>query len=198
MRDRSRIPPPRWQPPLAAAMRRRRRPFLIAAAIGLALATGGIVLESGIPPSPRLVWNASASVPTGLYSVSPVRPIEHGDIVVVRLPDPVARLAAERHYLPQDVPLIKPVGALPGDQVCAIGSTITIDGDSVATRRMRDRTGRPLPWWTGCERLRNGRLFLLSPVPDSFDSRYFGPVDASTIVGRARPLWIGSARGFRP
>lgn len=198
MRERNPISVPRWQPPLASETRVRRQLILIAGAIGSALAIGGVAFETTAPLSPRLVWNASASVPTGLYSVTPVRPIERGDIVVARLPEPVARLAARRHYLPLDVPLLKPVGALPGDRVCAIGGAITIDGNVVAIRRRRDRIGRALPWWNGCERLRNGRLLLLSPAPDSFDGRYFGPVDPSTIIGRARPLWIDRASGLRP
>lgn len=179
-----------WHPPLARQRRARRRPILIAGGIGLALIALTATLDSITRPAPRFLWNASASVPIGLYMVTPVRPIGLGDIMVVRLPEPAAHLADERHYLPRTVPLVKPVAALPGDRVCAIGSTITIDGHAVATRRARDRIGRPLPWWSGCEDLRNGRLFLLAPIADSFDGRYFGPTDEAAIIGRATPLWL--------
>lgn len=182
-----------WQPPLARERRSRRRPIVIAAAVGTALSIAAIVLTSVIEPIPRLLWNASASVPRGLYAVAPIEPIERGDIVVARLPRRIARLAAVRRYLPIDVPLVKPVAATPGDRVCAIGAAITINGRFVATRRERDLAGRPLPWWRGCVLLRNGRVFLLSLVPGSFDSRYFGPVEPSAIVGLARPLWTEPA-----
>jgi type IV secretory pathway protease TraF len=34
-------------------------------------------------------------------------------------------------------------------------------------------------------------MFLMNWRSDSsFDGRYFGPLPASTIVGRAAPLWI--------
>src|SRR5690348_16962316 len=121
---------------------------MIAATVGIALSIAGIVLTV-VEPTPRLLWNASASVPRGLYAVAPIEPIERGVIVVARLPRRVARLAAVRRYLPIDVPLVKPIGAAPGDRVCAIGAAITINGRSVATRRERDSAGRPLPWWRG-------------------------------------------------
>ena len=35
-----------------------------------------------------------------------------------------------------------------------------------------------------------GDVFLMNPgVPDSLDGRYFGPLPASSIIGRAVPLW---------
>jgi len=193
MRDEPLARTPSWQPPLARERRNRRRPIVIAATVGIALSIAGLVLTSVVEPIPRLLWNASASVPRGLYAIASIAPIERGAIVVVRLPRRIARLAAARRYLPINVPLVKPIGAVPGDRVCAIGAAITINGRFVATRRKRDSAGRPLPWWRGCVVLRNGQVFLLSPVPDSFDSRYFGPVEPSAIVGLARPLWTESA-----
>ncbi|MQU24843.1 S26 family signal peptidase, partial [Pseudomonas helleri] len=39
--------------------------------------------------------------------------------------------------------------------------------------------------------LEPGELFLLSVTnPASFDSRYFGPVSASAVIGAAHPLWL--------
>ena len=54
-----------------------------------------------------------------------------------------------------------------------------------------DRLGRPLPSWPQCRQLRPGELFLLSATnPASFDSRYFGPVSASAVIGAAHPIWL--------
>ncbi|MDQ1158917.1 conjugative transfer signal peptidase TraF [Sphingomonas sp. SORGH_AS 950] len=183
--------------PSTATRRTNRRALLIAATMGLAFTGGGILLQNVLQPAPRLIWNASASAPVGLYALAPFTPIRTGDMVVARLPVGIAMLAAKRRYLPIGVPLVKRVGAVPGDRICAIGAMVTINGRPVATRLPRDRSDRPLPWWRGCTTLRDGRIFLLSPVHDAFDSRYFGPVEASAIIGRAAPLWTDPAKDSR-
>ncbi|MBV9510546.1 MAG: S26 family signal peptidase [Caulobacteraceae bacterium] len=173
----------RWARPPA----RRRAPIGLAAGLGLALIAAPALLH----PSPRLIWNASASAPIGLYALHPHARVSVGDMVVARTPASVRQLAALRHYLPADVPLVKRVAAAEGETVCAIGPTITVDGRWAANRRAADRLGRRLPWWAGCRSLTGGMVFLLmADAPDSFDSRYFGPVAASAILGRATPLWL--------
>ncbi len=110
--------------------------------------------------------------------------------MLARLPDAAQKLAAERGYLPAGVPLVKRIAALSGDQVCAVGMTITINDRAVAERLESDSKGRPLPSWQGCRLLRRDEVFLLMEgVPDSFDGRYFGPVTRSAIIGKLIPLW---------
>lgn len=142
------------------------------------------------PPSPLLLWNASASSPVGLYAVGDPAHVRAGDFAVAWPPPDAARLASRRHYLPAGVPLVKRVAATSGAAVCAFGPTLFVDGERAASRRSRDRTGRRLPSWSGCVRLRPGETFLLSPgSPDSFDGRYFGLTRQSELVGSARLLW---------
>ena len=73
-------------------------------------------------PMPWLLWNASASVPIGLYAVHPVGPLRVGQLLIVSPPAPLARFLAARRYLPMGVPLIKHVAALPGQTVCRLGT----------------------------------------------------------------------------
>ena len=142
------------------------------------------------PPSLRLVWNVSASVPVGLYRILPGGVPRRGEMVAVRPSPPLARFMATRRYVEAGALLVKPVAAAAGQQVCRAGAIVTIDGVLVATARAADRARRPLPVWTGCYRLRADMIFLLAPlVPASFDGRYFGPIATSRIVGRAMPLW---------
>jgi conjugative transfer signal peptidase TraF len=168
----------------ASRRRLRRRAALVAIPALCALAT------AVAPPTPRLVWNASPSMAVGLYSVSPGASAATGELVVAWPPDRARRLAALRRYLPSNVPLVKRVAAMPGDEVCALGARIFINGSPSVTRRTADRAGRPLPWWEGCVRLREGqRLLLVAASPDSFDGRYFGVSERADILGKARLLW---------
>ena len=142
-------------------------------------------------PTPWLLWNASASVPIGLYAVHPAGPLHVGQLLIVSPPAPLARFLEARRYLPIGVPLIKHVAALPGQTVCRLGRTITVDGIVQAEALDRDRRGRALPIWQGCQKIALYEIFLLnSGVPDSLDGRYFGPLPDTTIIGRATPLWI--------
>jgi conjugative transfer signal peptidase TraF len=156
------------------------------------LGGAGLVLLVAPPvysPAPRLVWNASASAPVGLYWVWPGDRARRGEMAIARVPERWRALAAERHYLPANVPLVKRVAATRGSLVCASGPRILIDGKLAATRLTHDRAGRPLPWWQGCRRLAEGEYLLLMDAPGSFDGRYFGITGRREIVGRARLIW---------
>lgn len=177
-----------WGEALREGKHRRRR--LQRRAVPVALICTCVAATIVAPPLPRLLWNASASAPVGLYRVEPGHAVVRGDMVIARTPLPVRALAARRHYIPANVPLVKRVAGVPGDLVCADGITVTINDSPLATRRVSDRSGRSLPWWSGCRTLRNGALFLLmSDTPDSFDGRYFGPTDAADVIGKATMLW---------
>ena len=144
---------------------------------------------------PRLVYNASDSVPVGWYRISQVTSLVPGDLVLVHLPSKVRSLAAQRGYLPANMPLLKTVAAMAPQQVCVVGNQVRIDGVVVARRLKWDLQDRALPAWQACRRLVGDELFLLSSSnPASFDSRNFGPVSVDAVIGRAQPLWLESRR----
>jgi conjugative transfer signal peptidase TraF len=137
-----------------------------------------------------LVWNVTPSSRVGLYAVSSADDLRSGDTVIAWAPDGARRLAATRHYLPADVPLVKRVVAVAGDRVCAKGVAISVNGQAAALRRSRDPSGRPMPWWTGCRLLAPAELFLLSPAgPLAFDGRYFGVSSSGDVLGKGMLLW---------
>jgi conjugative transfer signal peptidase TraF len=141
-------------------------------------------------PPTLLLWNASASVPRGLYLLRSAMPLQRDELVAVAPPAPLAKFLAMRGYLPAGVPLLKHIAALPGQTVCRAAHVITVNGRAVTFARDHDHLGRSLPVWTGCRTLRAGEVFLLNAnVPDSFDGRYFGPVSTAAITARAEPLW---------
>jgi conjugative transfer signal peptidase TraF len=154
-----------------------------------------VAFGSWIHPAPQLIWNASASVPIGLYAVDPPRAPKVADLVVVTPPAPLAQFLASRGYLPTGVPMLKHIGAVGGHTVCRYGSAVRIDGQLVGKALAKDRLGRPLPPWQGCLKLSAGQVFLLNEgVRDSFDGRYFGVISIGQILGRARPIWTRTGR----
>lgn len=164
-----------------------------------AIGFAALAWASFVPPLPRLTYNPSDSVAVGWYRVDPLdhragslpSPLSVNSIVLVPLPAEAATLAAQRGYLPMRVPLLKRVGAIAPQEVCIAGGIVRIDGVPSAALLRADRLGRPLPSWQQCRRLESGELFLLSVTnPASFDSRYFGPVSASTVIGVAHPVWL--------
>ncbi|MDE3115202.1 MAG: S26 family signal peptidase [Pseudomonadota bacterium] len=159
--------------------------YVAATVIGLL-----IVLVSWPAGKPVVVWNATESAPLGLYLVTGKQSFTRGELVVARLPERAARLAAQRAYLPLGDPVVKQVGAMSGDEVCSTNNAIAINGQRVALRLTADKEGRPLPSWRGCLRLHRDQVLLLTArVPDSFDGRYFGPTRRDAIIGKAIPLW---------
>lgn len=172
---------------IAAARRRRRRRLAIAALVGCTAAP--LAASMLWKPPILLVWNASASASIGLYRLLADSSAGPGDLVIAWTPEPARSLAARRHYLPANVPLVKRAAAVAGDQVCAVGRAVFINGGPVAVRQRWDSAKRPMPWWNGCYRLAAGEYFLLMGSPLSFDGRYFGVTRSSDVIGRAKLLW---------
>ena len=166
-----------------------RRGWAIATASAASLFGASFLAVAVFDPLPRVVWNASASAPIGLYRIEPVSDPPYGALVAVTPPAPLARWLAERGYLGERVPLLKHVAARPGQVVCRINAVVSIDGRPVVVALQHDGMGRPLPVWQGCRTLRAGELLMLNPDhADSMDGRYFGPLPASTVLGRAVPV----------
>lgn len=164
----------------------RRVAVILCMNIGLA----ALLMPLALPNPVQIVYNTSDSVPRGWYRIRPVDSLQVGSIVLARLPASAAALAAQRGYLPAGVPLLKRVGAVFPQQVCVEGASVRIDDGEVATLKRADGQGRSLMGWGQCRRLTRGELLLLSNTnPASFDSRYFGPIRASHVIGAAQPIW---------
>ena len=153
-----------------------------------------LVLRPGYRPAPRLLFNTTASAPIGFYLLTPGR-YAKGQLAAVLPPPALATWMARRGYLPVNVPLLKEVAAVGGQQICGLGDALSIDGQTVARIRPNDRWGRTLPAYRGCQQLADGEVLLLNRhAPDSLDGRYFGPMPARQVIGGARPLWTWEAR----
>ena len=145
--------------------------------------------------------NQTISMPLGWYHLTPRadRPLKRGVLVVFCPPQSkVFAQAVERHYLKagpcpnHTQPLLKPVAAIPGDTVLLSPSGVRINGLMLAGSPVlfRDSAGRPIPHllW-GEHRVQPTEIWLISThSTQSFDSRYFGPIQVSQIQWIATPI----------
>ncbi|MBX5141247.1 S26 family signal peptidase [Rhizobium lentis] len=160
------------------------------------LAAMGAVAAAAIPTPIKLIWNATASAPVGLYTIEAADAIAVPELVAVMPPEPLAHFMVARGYVGSGVPLLKRVFGMPGQKVCRTGRTITVDAVEMGEALERDRMGRDLPVWQGCRMIAEGQIFLMNwEAPDSLDGRYFGALPASAVIGRAIPLYTDDGNG---
>lgn len=162
----------------------------VGASVGMLIAASAIAVAGGF----RL--NLTPSEPLGLWRIEPLRrAVSVGDLVFVCLPSTEAFIEAwERGYLRYGLcpgglaPLIKTVVALPGQHV-VVGENVAVDGRPIPASEVRpkDGEGRAIRPFVGGA-VPPDHLFLHSPFASSYDSRYFGPIPASGLLGLARPV----------
>ncbi|WP_273772452.1 conjugative transfer signal peptidase TraF [Brucella intermedia] len=171
-------------------MRRRRVLLSVAAVVGIMLGAIAVAFVSGY----RL--NLTPSEPLGLWRIQPLhRTVASGDLVFI-CPPITALFEEARHrgYLRRGscpggvAPLIKPVAALSGQHV-EIGAGVVIDGKKLPASNIRatDGEGRAIRPYAGGV-VPAAHLFLHSSYASSYDSRYFGPIPESGLLGLARPI----------
>jgi type IV secretory pathway protease TraF len=111
-----------------------------------------------------------------------------GTLVV--LPVPVSMRPWHSRWLP----LLKPVAAVAGDQVCAEGIFLLVRskvGDEWYAEVYREAHGHRLPQLLAdgaCLTVEDGTVFLASKTRRSLDGRYFGLTPIATLTAVARPL----------
>ena len=164
----------------------RKRLLLILLLSGAAAAAA--LIAFALPAArDRLLYNHTPSVPVGFY-VRTDAPAARGAFVTVRASDVAASAAHARDFEEPRDRFIKRVAAIAGDRVCAEGDALTINGGSAIQRRAYDSAGAPLRRWNGCRALLEHEVLLLGDAEQSFDGRYWGPINRNLIEGVWRPL----------
>lgn len=179
-------------PETPATMRQRRFVF-----VSLSAAAGFLIVILGCGEICGLRINTTPSEPLGLWRVVPLGPpmVRTGMTVFVCPPDnAVMREARRRGYLRVGLcsggfgPLIKAVVAVAGQRV-DISDHVAIDGVDISHSYIveMDGQGRPLRHdISGI--VPAGAVYLHSDFAGSWDSRYFGPIPASGILGLAQEV----------
>ena len=149
--------------------------------------------------------NTTSSLPLGIYVITsdPAAPLvefcPEGDF---------SALSSSRGYRPPGAcpdgaaPLLKPVIANSGDTVTVANEGIRVNGRllrNTAPQRV-DTAGRPLRAWPlGVYTVAPATLWVASTYhPNSFDSRYFGPIPVRLIRHRLRSLWVNGSVTIAP
>jgi type IV secretory pathway protease TraF len=155
---------------------------------------------SFVHPLPRLIYNPSDSVAVGWYRVDPLghgtgslpRPLSVGSIVLTRCRQTLPRWLRSAATCRRAC-RCSSAWARSRRRRCASLAQVRIDGVPSAAVLPADRwAGRCHPG-SSAAAFEPGELFLLSVTnPASFDSRYFGPVSASAVIGVAHPVWLES------
>ncbi len=158
---------------------------------------GAAAILAASLPHPILLWNQTASEPEGLYLRSFATP-RPGVIIAFKSPAAAFPYADRRMGYLHRVPILKAVAAGESDRVCTTDGVLAINGRPRGPVLTHDSHGDRLPAWRGCRALARGEVFVFSDrVPNSFDSRYYGPIDQTTILGVFTPFLVASdpARG---
>ena len=158
------------------------------------LLAGVAVLAAAGVSRPWVLVNTTPSEPLGVYVTAFTRPAI-GRLVAFRVPAAAFPYAdAKLGYL-RDAPVLKTVAAARGDLVCTTGGRLAINRRDRGAIATADEAGRALPRWTGCRRMTANELFAFSGrVPNSFDSRYFGPISRQAVLGVYVPLFVAQER----
>ncbi|UFW92250.1 conjugative transfer signal peptidase TraF (plasmid) [Bradyrhizobium barranii] len=171
---------------------RRSALVIVLAGAGLVAAVAGTGWCAGL----RI--NMTPSYPRGLWQIEPLnRAAAAGDLVFICPPDTAEfQRAFARGYIRRGLcagglsPLIKTVAALTGHQV-DVADRVFIDGHPLSHSNLRrtDSAGRVLAPFAGGV-IPAGELYLHSDFAGSYDSRYFGPIPSSGLLGLARPVFV--------
>ncbi len=135
-----------------------------------------VILCVLIPKRKFIYINNTDSLPLGLYVLSNEK-IELGKYVVFSKPDNLNKI--QRNWILGNASFLKQISAIPGDTVCIQKNTVLINGKETGTVKTVDRNGEELPKIlknTFCRKLNKGEFWTATHHPNSFDSRYYGPV----------------------
>ncbi|MDD6318192.1 MAG: S26 family signal peptidase [Succinatimonas hippei] len=169
------------------AMSKKRR--LIKKVLFLALCISTVSVSALAWGVKNITINLSPSLPGHVY-LRTDRPVTRGAIVNWCPEDPrmaeILRTITPYHTSHSarcpsgEMPLLKIVRAMPGDEVVADGiNKLKVNGEEVISTTPNPFT--PLPRWTYKGVMPEGEILLYGLHPDSFDSRYVGMFDLKDV-----------------
>jgi signal peptidase I len=179
---------PDGRPAAASRAARRRRALAeaaitLVAAVLLAVGIRAFVIQTYSIPTPSMVPTLQKGDRILVLKFFNWHGLHQGDIVVFSKPP------RDHCPGPADADLVKRVIALPGQTIYSSGSTVYVDGRALAEPYLPrvDPLGPPIPDATRLHpfRVPAGEFYVLGDNRQvSCDSRFWGPIKGSSIVGR--------------
>lgn len=167
---------------VAAVRRWRLQRFRVRLAILLVALTAIGGLCYAIAPYAVLGWNITESLPGRVYLVVKTQVPGRGDLVAFYPP--------KNPYYPQHMYFTKIMVGMPGDVLAMKGREVFLNGARIGTALEYDTKGTRKLDMIGGGTIPEGKHFVWTPHPHSYDSRYsdIGLVGDEQIIGRAYRL----------
>lgn len=155
-------------------------------------AIGGSILASPfrLGVDVQRILGYPSCLPSYIYLLDyrqPTRPPKRGDYAVFRYPATTLGVGAREGQR-----AVKLVAALPGEWVEIVGTELYLRGAPWAYDRLwlaKSISGKKIGDFDAKYNVPEGTWFAYGTEKESLDSRYFGPVEQSRIVGYAKPLF---------
>lgn len=125
----------------------------------------------------------------GVYYLSNIKTLKKGDIVLLKTPSN-AKILYDRKYLEKRVKyLIKNVAGESGDLIKIKNSKLYLNEIFLGNIAKKDKLGRSLKSDLKNKIIPQNKILLLGNTDDSYDSRYFGLIDKSRLLKKAKLIY---------
>lgn len=143
---------------------------------------------------PRFMYlNVTESLPLGIYLKIPGTGLRNGDIVAFRNSPDIEKLIIERDYFPEHFgrPIMLKHAAVEGTPyMIGTDRTVMVQNRYIGLMKASDSQGRPVPQQhPGKYIVPVGYFLPYTTAANSFDGRYYGPIEKENIEARVIPLF---------
>lgn len=127
--------------------------------------------------------NVSPSIEKGFYRKINNRDFKVGDTVAVKLPEAIYKTYSGFPWITKDTILLKKIVAIGNDYVCSNGTFVKVQNMFYLVEK-KDSQNREIPHINICRVLGKNEIYLINDVKNSFDSRYYGPIDSKNVIAK--------------
>ena len=144
-----------------------------------------VIMFAGFEIPKRITVTVSDSVKNRIFykqTLFDSRDIKQGAYVQVEL---FSKVVSEC----QPCLIIKRVAGIPGDLITVHGKDFFCNGEYLGKAKEYSMRGTPLESYTITGLVPDHKIFLMGDSPDSFDSRYYGPMEIKHVKAVVRPIF---------